>query len=119
MQACRAGLLGYIASIAVLASSRRGQTSTCAAPASDVLNDALGSFAGIVATTSWPLRDLHASQIAGLPGLTAHLVIDDECFHDRHVPVLRAELQACVAERFPVWSRTLHLPAGAGEPRRP
>jgi cobalt-zinc-cadmium efflux system protein len=49
------------------------------------------------------VHDLHASQIAtGLPVLTAHVVIDDECFHDGHAPALLVELQRCVAEHFPV-----------------
>ncbi len=49
------------------------------------------------------VHDLHASQIAtGLPVLTAHVVIDDECFLDGHAPALLVELQRIVAERFPV-----------------
>lgn len=49
------------------------------------------------------VHDLHASQIAsGLPVLSAHVVVDDGCFHDGHVPELLDELQACVAEHFPV-----------------
>jgi hypothetical protein len=32
------------------------------------------------------VHDLHASQIAtGLPVLSAHVVLDDSCFHDGHV----------------------------------
>ena len=49
------------------------------------------------------VHDLHASQIAtGLPVLTAHVVLDDSCFHDGHAPQLLDELQACVAEHFDV-----------------
>jgi cobalt-zinc-cadmium efflux system protein len=49
------------------------------------------------------VHDLHASQIAtGLPVLTAHIVLDDECFHDGHAPRILDELQACVAEHFDV-----------------
>jgi len=49
------------------------------------------------------VHDLHASQIAtGLPVLTAHVVIDDACFQDGHAPRMLDELQACVAEHFPV-----------------
>ena len=49
------------------------------------------------------VHDLHASQIAsGLPVLTAHVVVDDECFHDGHVPRMLDQLQSCVAEHFPV-----------------
>ena len=49
------------------------------------------------------VHDLHASQIAtGLPVLSAHIVVDDECFHDGHIPRLLDQLQACVAEHFPI-----------------
>ena len=49
------------------------------------------------------VHDLHASLIAtGLPVLTAHVVIDDECFYDGHTPRLLSALQSCVAEHFPV-----------------
>ncbi len=49
------------------------------------------------------VHDLHASQVAtGLPVLTAHIVIDDSCFNDGHIPEMLDHLQACVAEHFPV-----------------
>ncbi|CAM3379294.1 cation diffusion facilitator family transporter [Occultella aeris] len=49
------------------------------------------------------VHDLHASQIAtGLPVLTAHIVLDDECFQDGHAPRILDDLQACVAEHFDV-----------------
>lgn len=49
------------------------------------------------------VHDLHASQIAtGLPVLTAHVVVDDECFQDGHAPRILDALQACVAEHFEV-----------------
>jgi cobalt-zinc-cadmium efflux system protein len=49
------------------------------------------------------VHDLHVSQIAtGLPVLTAHVVVDDSCFHDGHASRMLDELQACVAEHFPV-----------------
>jgi cobalt-zinc-cadmium efflux system protein len=49
------------------------------------------------------VHDLHASQIAtGMPILSAHVVLDDECFYDGHVPALLDRLQACVAEHFSV-----------------
>jgi cobalt-zinc-cadmium efflux system protein len=49
------------------------------------------------------VHDLHASLIAtGLPVLTAHVVVDDECFYDGHTPALLDDLQRCVAEHFPV-----------------
>lgn len=49
------------------------------------------------------VHDLHVSQIAtGLPVLTAHIVVDDECFRDGHAPTMLDQLQACVASHFPV-----------------
>jgi cobalt-zinc-cadmium efflux system protein len=49
------------------------------------------------------VHDLHASQIAtGLPVLSAHVVLEDSCFHDGHAPRVLDQLQACVAEHFPV-----------------
>ena len=49
------------------------------------------------------VHDLHASQIAtGLPTLSAHVVLDNECFYDGHVPALLDRLQGCVAEHFPI-----------------
>ncbi len=155
------GLLGNIASIAVLASARHSNLNLRAAFL-EVLNDALGSVAVIVAalvitftgfqladalaailigalilprallllrdTTSVLLEstpkgldldsvrdhileldhvrgihDLHVSQIStGLPVLTAHVVVDDECFYDGHAPRMLDDLQKCVAEHFPV-----------------
>ena len=153
------GLLGNIVSITLLAGSR-GTNLNFRAAFLEVVNDALGSVAVIVAAivialTGWTradaivslligvlivprtvvllrdaarvlleqtpngldlddverhildvphvraVHDLHASQIAtGLPVLTAHVVVDDECFHDGHIPQLLDDLQACVAEHF-------------------
>src|SRR5450830_1253701 len=134
------GLLGNVAAIVVLAPGRSGTLNRRAAFL-EVVNDALGSVAVIVAAvvievTGWtradavaglligvlilprtlallretidvPLvvevHDLHASRIASdLPVLTAHVVIDDECFLDGHAARLLDDLQACVAEHFPV-----------------
>lgn len=49
------------------------------------------------------VHDLHASQIAtGLPVLTAHVVVDDQCFYDGHLAGLLDDLQTCVASHFAV-----------------
>jgi cobalt-zinc-cadmium efflux system protein len=155
------GLLGNVASIAVLASGRKSNFNMRAAFL-DVLGDAVGSIAVIAAaivialtgfqladalaailigalilpraflllreTTSVLLEstpkgldldsvrdhllrldhvqavhDLHVSQIAtGLPVLTAHVVVDDECFYDGHNAQMLDDLQHCVAEHFDV-----------------
>lgn len=155
------GLVGNGVSITVLAGSR-GANLNLRAAFLEVLNDALGSVAVIVAgiviaTTGWTradavvslligililprtvallrdagrvllestpagldlddirahilevvhvqdVHDLHASQIAtGLPVLTAHVVVDDECFYDGHLARLLDDLQTCVATHFAV-----------------
>lgn len=49
------------------------------------------------------VHDLHVSRIASdLPVLTAHVVVDDECFTDGHAPEILRELRSCVADHFPV-----------------
>jgi cobalt-zinc-cadmium efflux system protein len=49
------------------------------------------------------VHDLHASTIAtSLPVLTAHVVVDDSCFTDGHVPQLLDQLQGCLAGHFDV-----------------
>jgi cobalt-zinc-cadmium efflux system protein len=49
------------------------------------------------------VHDLHATHLStGLPILSAHVVVDDECFLDGHVPEIIDELQRCVAEHFEV-----------------
>ena len=49
------------------------------------------------------VHDLHASTVAtGLPTLTAHVVVDDECFADGHAPEVLAHVKECVAEHFDV-----------------
>ncbi len=155
------GLLGNIISMFVLMGGRNTNFNMRAAFL-EVLNDALGSVAVIVAaivisTTGWmqadavvamligalilprtvkllletihvllestpsgldldevrkhilglehvrSVHDLHASQIAtGLPILSAHVVVDDECFHDGHAPQMLDALQSCVAGHFAV-----------------
>lgn len=60
------------------------------------------------------VHDLHVSQVAtGLPTLTAHLVVDDSCFHDGHLAGMLDELQAALADDFDVAHSTLQFePAG-------
>lgn len=49
------------------------------------------------------VHDLHASTVAtGLPTLTAHIVVKDECFTDGHAADVLHEVRECVAEHFPV-----------------
>ncbi|KAB1644169.1 cation diffusion facilitator family transporter [Gulosibacter chungangensis] len=49
------------------------------------------------------VHDLHASRIStDLPVLTAHVVLEDQCFHDGHATEILHDLQECVASHFPV-----------------
>lgn len=49
------------------------------------------------------VHDLHASTVAtGLPTLTAHVVVDDECFTDGHAAETLQAVKDCVAEHFEV-----------------
>jgi cobalt-zinc-cadmium efflux system protein len=60
------------------------------------------------------IHDLHASTVAtGLPVLTAHVVVDDDCFLDGHVPQLLDQLQSCLMGHFDVEHSTFQFePAG-------
>jgi len=60
------------------------------------------------------VHDLHAGLVAtGLPVLTAHVVVDDACFHDGHVPVLLDAVQACLADAFDVEHSTFQFAPAA------
>ncbi|MCG7308027.1 MULTISPECIES: cation diffusion facilitator family transporter [Brachybacterium] len=49
------------------------------------------------------VHDLHASTVAtGLPTLTGHVVVDDECFTDGHAAETLHAVKGCVAEHFEV-----------------
>jgi cobalt-zinc-cadmium efflux system protein len=60
------------------------------------------------------VHDLHVYTVtSGLPVLTAHVVVDDSCFHDGHAPQLLDALQECLAGHFDVEHSTFQLePAG-------
>jgi cobalt-zinc-cadmium efflux system protein len=153
------GLIGNLISLAVLVVGR-SESFTVRAAVLEVVNDALGSVAvlvagAVIALTGWEradavvsiligvlivprtvrllrettdvlleatprgldlddvrahllelphvhgVHDLHASQIAaGMPVLTAHVVVDDSCFSDGHAPQILDQLQECVAGHF-------------------
>ncbi len=67
------------------------------------------------------IHDLHASTVAtDLPVLTAHVVVDDSCFHDGHVPQLLDELQECLVGHFDVAHSTFQFePASHGAREHP
>lgn len=172
------GLLGNLVGIAVLAGARSANLNMRAAFL-EVLNDALGSLAVLVAAlvivlTGWTradalaslligaliiprtlrilregldvlmestprglelgevrehllqvarvrsVHDLHASQVAtGLPVLTAHVVVDDSCFRDGHLPAMLDELQHCLAGHFDVEHSTIQFEAGSHADHEP
>ena len=48
------------------------------------------------------VHDLHAWTVAsGMPVLTAHVVVRDECLRDGHTEEILDRLQSCMAEHFP------------------
>jgi len=56
------------------------------------------------------VHDLHASTVAtDLPTLSAHIVVDDSCFHDGHVPQLLDQVQACLVGHFDVEHSTFQF----------
>ena len=63
------------------------------------------------------VHDLHASRVSSdLPIVTAHVVVEDSCFHDGHIPPLLDELQTCLADHFDVAHSTFQFePAGHGD----
>jgi cobalt-zinc-cadmium efflux system protein len=63
------------------------------------------------------VHDLHVWTVtSGLPALSVHVVITDECFTTGRAPQLLDELQACLAGHFDVEHSTFQLePAGHAE----
>jgi cobalt-zinc-cadmium efflux system protein len=58
------------------------------------------------------VHDLHASQVAtGLPVLTAHVVVDDSCFHDGHLGPMLDELQHRIDRDFDIEHSTIQFEA--------
>jgi cobalt-zinc-cadmium efflux system protein len=56
------------------------------------------------------VHDLHASTVAtDLPVLSAHVVVDDSCFVDGHLPRLLDHLQSCLAGHFDVEHSTFQF----------
>ena len=49
------------------------------------------------------VHDVHASTVAtGLPTITAHVVVDDECFTDGHAVAMLHQVRQCVSEHFAI-----------------
>ncbi len=66
------------------------------------------------------VHDLHAWTVtSGLPVLSAHVVIEDDCFNDGHAPRLLDQLQACLTGHFDVEHSTFQLEAAAHAAHEP
>ena len=63
------------------------------------------------------VHDLHVWTVgSGLPALSVHVVIAEDCFTSGRAPALLDELQACLAGHFDVEHSTFQLePAGHSE----
>ncbi len=58
------------------------------------------------------VHDLHIWTVtSNMRALSAHVVVDDSCFHDGHVPQLLDELQACLLGHFDLEHSTFQLEA--------
>jgi cobalt-zinc-cadmium efflux system protein len=56
------------------------------------------------------VHDLHAWTVtSGLPTLSAHVVVEDDCFESGHTPQILDALQQCLAEHFDVEHATFQL----------
>jgi cobalt-zinc-cadmium efflux system protein len=66
------------------------------------------------------VHDLHAWTVtSSLPALSAHVIVDDSCFSDGHVPMLLDQLQACLAGHFDVEHSTFQLEAATHAAHEP
>jgi cobalt-zinc-cadmium efflux system protein len=66
------------------------------------------------------VHDLHASQVASnLPTLSAHVVVDDACFHDGHLKSLLDDIQGCLAGHFDVEHSTIQFEAATHADHEP
>lgn len=49
------------------------------------------------------VHDVHATTVAtGLPTLSAHIIVEDKCFHDGHAADMLIAVRECVAKHFDV-----------------
>ena len=85
------------------------------------LDDVRTHLLGVPGVTD--VHDLHAWTItSGIPSLSAHVTVTDECLAERGVGATLDELSECVAEHFDVRHATFQVepvtPPGARGPRR-
>ena len=56
------------------------------------------------------VHDLHASLVAtGLPVMTAHVVVEEACFHDGHLTGMLDDLQHCLESDFDIAHSTIQF----------
>lgn len=56
------------------------------------------------------VHDLHATQVAtGMPVLTAHVVVDESCFHDGHLMQMLDQVQMRILDDFEVEHSTIQF----------
>lgn len=56
------------------------------------------------------VHELHATTVAsGLPNLSAHVVLADECFSDGHATEILADIKRCLHEHFELAHTTIEL----------
>jgi cobalt-zinc-cadmium efflux system protein len=66
------------------------------------------------------VHDMHASAVASdLPVLTAHVVVEDDCFLDGHLTQLLDQLQGCLAGHFDVAHSTFQFEAASHRAHEP
>ena len=63
------------------------------------------------------VHDLHAWTVtSSMPALSAHVVLDDSCFHDGHAPQILDRLQRCLGRHFAIVHTTFQVePFSHGE----
>ena len=60
------------------------------------------------------VHDLHVWTVtSNLPALSAHVVVDDDCFHDGHITRLLDEMQECLVGHFDVEHSTFQFESTA------
>lgn len=56
------------------------------------------------------VHDLHVWTVTSdLPAMSAHVVLDESCFHDGHAPLILDQLKTCLAGHFDVEHSTFQL----------
>jgi len=79
-----------------------------AAPAGVDLDQIRGHLRGNVHVLN--VHDLHVWTVTSdLPALSAHVVVDDACFHDGHTPRLLDQMQDCLVGHFDVEHSTFQF----------